>query len=311
MNCSLPKITYPTFKSLLLVRLNQAIYLQREVLLNKEPKNPADETFQVFQPELNGGWIELKQVCNTTAIVYVSPIALQLASCLHVRPLDLAREITDNFSNLGALSPNYQHLNEELMKFIGENINFKLLASGWIEFQLRAPGWAKWLQFGLDHPPQLSTDMPPRQSIAPEILACQYAHARCCSLLRLGQQEQLITLCDEPPNWRWLAPAPLPWLTAETLRFNHPAAWQLLGQITAALDQLFDRAPSAPPRWLAIATRLTQAWQTYDRACPMFGQTGPEAIATAQSRLGLVMLTQQSLHLLLEQRLGVVAPVEL
>jgi hypothetical protein len=301
VNCSLPKITYPTFKLLLLARLDQTICLQREVLLKKELNNPSEEASRGFQSGTGRSWIELKQVRNATAIVYTSPVALQLASCLHVSPLDLAREITENLSNVVALPSDNQDLNEELMKFIWENLNITFLTSGWIKFELRDSAWAKWLQFGLDHPPQLSAHIISRSAIAPELLACQYAYARCNALLRLGHQEQLIELSDWQPDWRWLAPAPLPWLAADRLRCQHPAEWQLLGQIAAVLDELF--APTA--------TGLTQAWQAYDRACQIFGQTGIAALALAQSRLGLVMLTQRLLRLLLEQRLGVSAPFEL
>ena len=311
MNCSLPKITYPTLKLLLLVRLNQTIYLQREVLLEKGLKNPAKEHSQVFKTGSNAARIELQQVRNTTDLVYASPVVLQLASCLHVSPLDLGREFTENLSKLVALSPNYQDLNEELMKFIWENLNVTLLTSGWIKFELPDFAWAKWLQFGLEQPPNLSTNITPITAIAPEVLACQYAYARCSSLLRLGHQEQLIRLSDWHPDWRWLAPAPLPWLAADRLRFNHSAERQLLGQIVSVLDELFDPTPPTYPTWLVTATGLTQAWQAYDRACPIFSQSGSHSVALAQTRLGLVMLTQRLLRLLLEQRLGVCAPFEL
>ena len=311
MNCSLPKITYPTLKLLLLVRLNQTICLQREVLLKEGLNNPSEKASQSFKTRLNGVRIELQRVRNTTAFVYASPIVLQLASYLHVSPLNLGREFTERLSNSVALSPNYQDLNEELMKFIWQNLNVTLLTSGWLKFELHDAAGAKWLQFGLDQPPSLSTNITPITAIAPEVLACQYAYARCSSLLRLGHQEQLIKLSDEQPDWRWLAPAPIPWLRADRLRFDQSAEWQLLGQITTVLDELFNPIPPTGSNWLVTATGLMQAWQTYDRACPIFSQLGPDSVALAQSRLGLVMLTQRLLGLLLEQRLGVCAPFEL
>lgn len=256
----------------------------------------------------------LPQVRNATSLVYASPVALPLASCLHVSPVDLAREITEGLSNLEVFPPDRQDLNEELMKFIWKNLNINVLPSGWLRLAVNDRGVAHWLQFWLTHPPQLSPQLSIDHNLAAGLdasvlLPCQYAYARCNALLRLGDQEGLIELSGQP-DWNWLAPGPVPWLAAETLRFKHSAEWQLLTQIVSVADQLFDvAAPSPAQNWLAIAVKLTQAWQAYDRACQIFSR--PAEVELASSRLGLVMLTQRLLRWLLQARLGVNVPFEL
>jgi arginyl-tRNA synthetase len=312
VNCSLPKITYPTLKLLLLVRLDQTIHLQREVILKKGLKKPLEEASLAFNQTFGEASIELRQVRNTTSIAYVSPVALQLASCFHGNPIDLAREITESLSNLEALSRDMQDLNEDLMKFIWRNLNVSLLTSGWIKFELSDRGLAQWLQFCLDHPPRLPAELVLGAANNANALTCQYAYARCSSLLRLGQREGLITLGDGSPDWPWLTPQPLPWLDGDWLWCNTLAERQLLRQIVAVIDDLWDPNPDLKPKkWLTVALELAQAWQVCDREIRIFGQRHVMDLRQSQSRLGLVMLTQRLLDQLLRQRLGICAPLEL
>jgi arginyl-tRNA synthetase len=136
----------------------------------------------------------------------------------------------------------------------------------------------------------------------------QYIHARCCSLLRLGHQEKIIQLNDSPALML-VYPEPIPWLTADgQLHFVHPAERRLIAQLLGLLDEL---GGMNQPKWVKRAFDAAQAFETFERECRIFGEVKTQMPHLAQARLGLVGVTRAILKLLLQDRLGIVAPIEL
>jgi len=168
---------------------------------------------------------------------------------------------------------------------------------GLIQIVVGDQALALWLQgmmsgpdMSLSHPgsdPQASVIQTVQRPNA-DLFGLQVAHARCCSLLRLGEREGLIGL--EPVTGlpqRIRSPQPLPWLQeGDRLRFTHPTERALLH---SGLDVLED-SPSAQQ-----ASLLVRHFQAFEAACRIFGPVKAESSQLAQVRLGLLLLTRHCL----------------
>jgi hypothetical protein len=228
---------------------------------------------------------------------YRSAIALQLAKGDVSISLSVASQIV---ANLKANNPVDRPCLE---------LTMQVSEAGWIDFQLEDRALGTWL---LNLPPFLTTkkqiNLPKSAS---KLLTCQYAHARCCSLLRSGDREGLIKLKDSQmrlPIWQWQAPEPIPWFDAGSLRLVSQGDRDLLRQILIVSDVLANK-----PRknWYEIINRLSEAVLAFDRYCRIWGEVKRDNLALSQARLGLVAIAQALLRQLLEEKMTLWAPTEL
>lgn len=157
-----------------------------------------------------------------------------------------------------------------------------------------------------------------RAKDAQNLFPIQYAHARCCSLLRLGHRQGLIELSDsdcQHPNWQIIEPNPIPWLKDDPtmkscqggLWLQHPAERHLIDQLLESCDRISD--PNLV-NGVKIANTLSHAFETFYSTCRIWGEVKTQTPKLAQARLALVGVTQRVLRSLLD-RLGVMAPSEL
>ncbi|MFM6209829.1 DALR anticodon-binding domain-containing protein, partial [Planktothrix sp.] len=143
----------------------------------------------------------------------------------------------------------------------------------------------------------------------------QYSHARCCSLLRLAEREHLITLAKpnlmtESSITMGSISSPIPWLNHQNqLQFTQSYDYQLLTQLVVIIDALI--LFSATSNWLKLAVQLSDSFQQFYRYCRIWGEVKQNTPELAQARLGLVSITQFLLRILLEEKLGIMAPEEL
>lgn len=234
---------------------------------------------------------------------FVSPLALKIAAGKD-SPLVVAEQI------LTAIPPQPQ-----MLKLWAE-------PSGWIYGQFTGDAIATWLQQLIETRPHLqhSKVVPLDNSLSdPHLFPVQYAHARCCSLLRLAQQERIIEL-----QRGYAISTPISWCTNQgQLYLQHPAEQTLLqnllnfpGALQTSKRSWHTSDPGVPLPWPLDADQLrrqTQQWgeqflQFY-RDCRIFGRTHPAPLV--QARLGLVSATQRVLAFLLQDLLHLVAPTEL
>ncbi|MHC0065975.1 DALR anticodon-binding domain-containing protein [Nostoc sp. UIC 10890] len=159
--------------------------------------------------------------------------------------------------------------------------------------------------------------LPPASSAPNSLFAVQYAHARCCSLVLLAHREGLIKLREPVPNtssafWDVISPNPLPWLNCDgTLRLNHPDERQLIGELIQVIDDMECPDVNGSVKWEKVALNLSQAFEKFWSNCRIWGEVKIKSPELAQARLGLLMATQSVLRFVLEENLGVFAPVEL
>ncbi|MBD2039413.1 DALR anticodon-binding domain-containing protein [Microcoleus sp. FACHB-672] len=338
VNFDLSATKLPALKRSLEGRLQAAIRLH----------GPTSQTLASAALEVFPESITLLRAKDTNRILYLCPIALKLAKIWQMSAMDIATKITAYLLHIAPINAG--------------SLDFTVQAvpPGWIHLHLTNAGLANWLQCltqGIDPFPlkeylleregEGQVQQPasvilskPGIGIAGEkgkqgadksqdafhssksLFAIQYAHARCCSLLRLAHWDGTITLSALHPElcspfWHLLAPNPIPWLNAEVfpspaLRFVQPAEWGLISQLVDTLDAL-----SLPPadhrlsEWLKLATALSTAFESFYSACRLWGEVKTETPQLAQARLGLIMATQSVLRLILQDLFGVCAPVEL
>jgi DALR anticodon binding domain len=266
--------------------------------------------------------IPLRAVKGGMQVVYVSAIAHKLATVWKTPVIEIATLIAADLCCSD--ESNHSSTNAAL-----QNFTVKVVPPGWIYLQLSDPGTATWLQRLAQAPPWVGSGgaeiSPPLLVPASErplppkakLFEAQYAHARCCSLLRLAHREGMIELAEanlqiSPHFWRLKAPTPIPWLDRdEKLRLVHPAERSLIFHLLTLLDHLYCVSRSRPIDGEKSASNLSQVFLTFDRQCRIWGEVKSENPQLAQARLGLILATQPLLHLLLEDCLGVPAPLEL
>ncbi|MCP6757383.1 MAG: DALR anticodon-binding domain-containing protein [Fischerella sp. CENA71] len=231
-------------------------------------------------------------------VFYITGLALQLAKYEKIPSMEIANAIASHLSanSVGIFS-------------------IQIVPPGWIHLKLAHPVLADWLQslVGGDRENRrrgdavnlstinISASLCQNFSVSSSLFPVQYAHARCCSLLRLGEQERLITSEDA-----------IPWLNnRQELRFHHPTELCLISELVKVVDELEWYDSSASVKWEKVAFALSQAFENFWRDCRIWGEVKAHSPELAQARLGLVLATQSVLRRLLEEKLNIFALWEL
>lgn len=226
--------------------------------------------------------IAVYRLKNSPTVIYRSSIALSLQRSTNLSSLAIANILLNYLSQLHTTS-------QPVLDFTVEKSDRSFL-----DFHLSDRSIALWLQLLSSSVPLPFSPSPPL-SPPRNVFPIQYVHARCCSILRLAEQEGLITL--KSPNW--FATAPI---------LAHPAELNLIDRLLQVTDA---KASSQPQDWFKLATFLSEAAIELHRLCPIWDKTDPNFPELARARLGLISLTQYFLKSLLQDRMGVVAISEL
>ncbi|MHC5595613.1 MAG: DALR anticodon-binding domain-containing protein [Nostoc sp.] len=207
--------------------------------------------------------------------------------------------------------------------------SIQVVPPGWIHFELTHSTLATWLQSLVEGSGEWGVGsggdeannqcpMPNAQCPMPNSLfTVQYAHARCCSLVLLAHREGLIKLREPVPNtspafWDVISPNPLPWLNCDGIvRLNHPDERRLIGELIQVVDNIECPDVGGSVKWEKVALKLSQAFEKFWCNCRIWGEVKITSPELAQARLGLLMATQSVLRFVLEENLGVFAPLEL
>ena len=293
MTQRLPSVTYPSIKHLLLDRLQVVLdlYVSDSSVLNQRNRQ-----------------ISLHRFKDNRRVLYVWAIALQLSKAKNIPALEIATTLATLIRKVGSNSGTA----------ISCEFTVHVVPPGWIHLELTEPKLAAWLQHLAQGELKNWGAVENKESLfcAPRLFAVQYAHARCCSLVQMAHREGLITLkCSKAPErilFHVVAPDPIPWLNFDQIRLCHPTERALIVQLLGLLDDFYCPCPILQPiDWEKAALNLSQAFQAFYSCCRIWGEVKIQTIHLAQARLGLIMATQQILRLLLQDRLGVYAPVEL
>ncbi|MEH1850257.1 MAG: DALR anticodon-binding domain-containing protein [Nostoc sp.] len=204
--------------------------------------------------------------------------------------------------------------------------SIQVVPPGWIYFELTHSTLATWLQSlvvgslggaGEQGSRGAEETIDTQCPVPNSLFAVEYAHARCCSLVLLAHREGLIRLREPVPNtspafWNVIFPNPLPWLNCDgTLQLNHPDERRLIGELIQVVDNIECPDVRGSVKWEKVALNLSQAFEKFWSNCRIWGEVKITSPELAQARLGLLMATQSVLRYVLEENLGVFAPLEL
>ncbi|MBA3920540.1 MAG: glutamate acetyltransferase [Nostocaceae cyanobacterium] len=228
---------------------------------------------------------------NNIGYLYISGLALQHSKSHNLPPLEIAHAIASHLIT------------------IQNDFDVLIVAPGWIHLRLTDLTLSNWLQnIAVSPVPQPSTT-----TNASNLFPIQYAHARCCSLLRLAHLDGSLLLIQPLPDdnavsWRVISPNPIPWLDSAQIRLKTTAESRLIAKLIQAVDDL---APlNACANFELAAREVSQAFEIFWSCCHIWGEVKINSLPLAQARLGLVLVTQTVLRSLLH-RLGAIAPLEL
>ncbi len=279
--------------------------------INQLIKGYLTYSFSVFTNKskitgIEGRKVPLYQGGYNQKILYISSVAIGISKSQNSPAMEIAQAIAGHLS---------QH-SDSLFRV-------KVVPPGEIHIELVDSTLAAWLH---SLTVRENGDWRPEQSeqqriitYAPNhqftnsltIFKIQYAHSRCCSLLRLGQQEGLIEL-PRTGIKSFISVKPIPWLNGDQkLLLNHVDESFLIYQLVKVVDNLVCADSSSDLNWEKIGGNLSQAFEKFWSNCRIWGEVKIHSPELAQARLGLLIATQWALKSVLEDKLGIVAPVEL
>lgn len=277
-----------------------------DYLLAQARESPGDEGLAEKMPRFLRENIPLKRTKDIEKTSYISAIAFKLQIALQKTPAEIAQGINSRIKSAADFTV--------------------YVRAGWIQFQLTELGLANWLQhlsqWNPQHPDYHQTEqkidtkdtkLDTKLDNANNLFLLEYTHARCCSLLRLGQREQLIKLSGHSTDWQIIKPSPIPWLNEQNqLRLNSLTERTLISRLITTLDTLSKGKNEVTYRQIVkLATDLSQDLLIFYAANRIWNETKTENLALAQARLGLILTTQIVLKLLLEKGLGILPPQEM
>lgn len=185
----------------------------------------------------------------------------------------------------------------------------KLFDSGY-DFYLCDHSLGMWLQ----NLPQIVAKYPSLKSdyayqVVSPLFPSQYAHSRCCALLRLAHEQGIIKLQDlyfTQPIWQWLEPPLKFYSTKGYLLLIKPQSRALINQIIAIIDPLESQQLQ---NWVKLTTNLAKAFLDFHSSYPLWADQ--QNLEIIQAHLALIALTQWLLQYLLSNKLNIPALVEL
>lgn len=239
--------------------------------------------------------IPLSKGKNDIKISYISGIAFHFSKSHNSQTFSIASSIAS-------------YLSADLTAYF----RVEVLPSGLIQIQVTDSLLAVWLQSLIEQNSSVEASevnlKAKIDNLSDCIFSIQYVHARCCSLLKLAQQEKLV---DFNINGNKYSSKSIPWLKSDgQLRLNHQAERCLIGSLVRIIDEL-QPVNAHRVKWEKAALGLVRAFEDFFKACRIHNDLKTTAPELVMARIGLLMTTQSVLRFLLEEKLGISAWLEL
>jgi hypothetical protein len=259
------------------------------------------------------------RLVTTSPYQYVSTIAHRLAARSSFTPLEICQNFQPPIRSIATPAD----ANLDLDCWYNE--------AGYLYFQVTAESICKWLNYIHDLPLNLQLNPECRSSASIAV----YAHARCCSCLKLAATEKLAIVTDDwqiTTSTGAATPTPVENQTSSenplgavvNSQFEHPAEQRLIQVLMRVLDSIYEDwvgsvgVVSQPqierqrsPNWDKLTLDLAQSWLEFYRHCRIFGDVKNQNPRLVTARCGLTAIARRYLQLLLENYLGVSAAIEL
>lgn len=257
-------------------------------------------------------------------LVYRCAIAFPLANFSNIKPLDMAQELVKFFPQT-----NLESLTESYIKIL-----VKVVSPGWIDFEINHSSLGIWLKqltprLVSKHINRISTHSRDENLHLirenSNLFGINYYHARCCSLLKLAEREELIQLDNQNFQslaWQISNPHPIIWFdSAQVFLLTHPEELNLLYSILLILDRLDDREMlslqwngvknsvslnhTEAKIWIDLGLNLSKVLEQFMISCRFCGQIKHQNTPLAIGRVGLIALVQWCLSNLLREKLQI------
>ncbi|AFY90791.1 DALR anticodon-binding domain-containing protein [Chroococcidiopsis thermalis] len=260
------------------------------------------------------------QLSKQRPVVYRCAIAFKLSQLVNSPTIEVAQSISQLIAQQDCQ----------------QNLILQVVPPGWIDLELPQPSLAAWLQHWIETLPCLGSRGEKRAEGAEGDITnyqlpitnyqlpitnyqfpIQYAHARCCSLLKMAHEEKIIIIKSKNSDIKSsclqvISPQPIPWLSEAKICLHHPSELNLLLESIGVLDALYCPDPTRKSlNWLKVALNLSQAFQTFYSQCRIWGEVKNQNLNLAQGRLGLIAIAQSVFRILLVEVLNSCAPLEL
>ena len=238
----------------------------------------------------------------TSPIRYRCAIAFPLANFWQLSPLTVAQKLSEFLPTTNVISTT-----QSLLKF-----KIQIVPPGWIDFYLSDRALAVWLEALVDWINREETKREGRlDGVDEDLFALQYIHARCCSLLRLGEREKLIKIKHQYlSSWAIVEPFPPAWLDAkDNFLLVHPTEKRLLIQLLIVVEKLITHSQKSD--WAKLAHNLSEVFLDFWADCRIYGEVKLENPELAKARLGLVALVQHFLAQILQDKLHLIPLTEI
>lgn len=237
----------------------------------------------------------------SSKIVYQCTVAFPLAKYVDLSPTIVARELVALF----------------LVAFRQSKASWQFkvtITAGQIDFWWQDLALACWLNWAIARSKICQSEqnalLAEINSMPSHLFPVQYAHARCCSWLRLAEREDLLVLrkpTDSMPIWQITQPNSIDWFdAANNFYLTHPSEYRLLFGLIQTLAE-----SSNETNWLKIALYLSEAMLAFEAECQIFGEIKQKHPQHVIARLSLLALVQYCLQKLLNNKFKVVALTEL
>ena len=228
-------------------------------------------------------------------IVYRCAIAFPLGNYWDLSPLTVAQNLQEFL-----LIADVTSATKPILGF-----KVRVVSPGWIDFHLSDRSLAVWLEELVDWVSQDGEDRGDGGDREDEnLFVIQYAHARCCSLMRLGHQEKLIKIKYKYSVWEIVQPIKFTWVDdRDTFWFKDPTEKRLLIQLLIVVEALITNSQKV--NWVKLAGNLSESFLDFWAECRIYGEVKQKTPKLAQARLGLVALTQYFLYRILRDKLDV------
>jgi DALR anticodon binding domain len=249
--------------------------------------------------------IPLNKSRENCEVLYISGVALKLSKLLQCDVSSICGQIVSHFS-----------VN------CSDNYRVEVVFPGWIHIHVADAIACMCFQSIIDARGEQKNHIQPSSDLSPKLFAAQYAHARCCSLLRLAEHEGV------------KQPQSIDWLDINRISSTNSACRNLIGKLIEVVDQVVcsnhlvlnqlkdvgSREQGAggennPPgeqgelrHYEKSCLALSKAFESFWSQSPIWADTSPELL---QAKLILVMATQSMLRYLLKEKLSIYAPLEL
>ncbi len=291
-----------------------ATYLQSiapKLNINSLQQNWARDVIEL-QPDLywHGQFQRSIRQIPTLQYQYVSTIAHQLAAKSALTPLEICQNLDISIPTPIVVE-----------KSVQIELNCWYNEASYIYFQLAPKSIEIWLNYIHDLPIERLGETGTSAGTGSLDLAI-YAHARCCSRLKLAAAEKLVRVTAD-----WLldgAPVKNRLRPASNYIFEHPAEHQLIQTLMAVLEVIYSdnwqlkcsqvetfNGHRRSPNWTKLTIDLAQSWLEFDRRCQILGEIKHQNPQLAIARCGLTAISRRYLQVLLEDYLSVGAVVEL